>query len=99
MKFLLGIHPPQIANVLLPIVLAGVVGFLLCYWQRFLTFVILPAFIWFCATIIQNLEFFTSLTSPYMLVVYLTMLLSGAAIIIGSRLGWQRAKLKQAKLP
>ena len=80
------------ANVILPIVIAGIVGFLLCYWQRFLVFLALPAFIWFCVSEIQGLEFFVSLNSPYMMAVYTTMVLSAIAIIIGSALSWKRAK-------
>lgn len=86
----LGIFPPNLAEVLLPLVIAGIIGFLICYAHRFLGFVVLPVFLLWCAYQINYLEFFTALISTYMLIVYSTMLLALAAMSAGTFLSWKR---------
>jgi len=86
----LGIFPPNISEFLLPTVVGGIIGFILCYIHRFLAFVIIPVFLFWCVYQINYLEFFTALISTYMLIVYSTMLLSLAAMLVGTLLSWKR---------
>ena len=94
----LGIFPPEIAGILLPIVIFGIIGFLLCYFHRFFVFIVLPTFLGCCIYLIDYLKFFTDLFSNYMLTVYLTMILSAIAVIIGTRLSWKKHNGKFSKL-
>ncbi len=95
---LLGIFPPPIAGIFLPIVIVGIIGFLLCYAFRFSIFVVFPIFAAFCIYQISYLEFFTSLVSGYMLIDYTTMVLAAIAIFIGTRISWKRHFAKSSKL-
>jgi hypothetical protein len=90
MNLVLGIFPPNIAEILLPTVIGGIVGFLLCYAHRFLGFAVIPLFLFWCVYQINYLEFFTALMSTYMLIVYSTMLLSFVSILVGTLLSWKR---------
>ena len=94
----LGIFSPSIAGILLPIIFAGIIGFLLCYANRFLVFIVLPVFIGLCVYQIKFLKFFTELFSSYMMVVYLTMILSLIATFIGTGLSWKKHNAKFSKL-
>lgn len=94
----LGIFPPAISGVLLPIIVAGIIGFLLCYFHRFFVFIVLPIFAGLCIFIISDLKFFTDLLSGYMLIVYTTMILSVIAITIGARLSWKKYNIKFSNL-
>jgi hypothetical protein len=89
----LGIFPPNISGVLLPIIIAAIIGTLLCYAHRFLAFVVLPAFLGLCLYEINFLEFFTSLWSNYMLVVYTTMIVSFLAMSLAAFFSWKRRKV------
>jgi hypothetical protein len=88
----LGIFPPDLWSVLLPILLAGIIGSLLCYAHRFLAFIVLPAFVFWCIYQINFLEIFVSLLSSYMLIVYSTMLLFLIAMSIATLLTWKKHK-------
>jgi hypothetical protein len=99
MFFFLGIFPPDLSSVILPIAIAGAIGFLLCRWRRFLVFLLLPAFIWLCLTEIKGLEFFVSLNSPYMMSVYATMIVSALAMIAGSILAWKKVQRDTITVP
>jgi hypothetical protein len=79
-KLFLGIFPPNIATVLLPLVLGAIVGSLLCYLHRLFAFVAIPVFLAWCIYQIKFLEFFTDLFSTYMLIVYSVMVVSVAAM-------------------
>ncbi len=94
----LGIFPPPIAGVLLPVFIIGIVGFLLCYAFRFSIFIVLPIFTAFCSYQINYLKFFINLLSGYMLIDYTTMILAAAAIFIGTRISWKRHDAKHSKL-
>ncbi len=86
----LGIFPPPITEVLLPILIIGIIGFLLCYAFRFSIFIVFPLFVAFCVSQINLLEVSTELLSGYMLIVYLTMILATIAIFIGTRISWKK---------
>ncbi|HYJ91165.1 MAG TPA: hypothetical protein VEV84_07650 [Pyrinomonadaceae bacterium] len=89
----LGIFPPNISEVLLPIVVAAIIGSILCYLHRYFAFITFPAFVVLCIYEIKVLEFFTDLFSTYMLIVYFTMLLSFFAMSFATFFSWRRRKV------
>lgn len=91
----LGIFPPEIASILLPIIVFGALGFLLSYAHRYLGMFVLPLFIFFCLYTINFLEFIVDLVSGYMLIVYLAMFLSVITILLGTKQSWNRYKKAQ----
>jgi hypothetical protein len=94
----LGIFPPPITGILLPVTIFGIVGFLSCYFHRYLVFIVLPIFIGFCIYLINDLEFFVDLLSGYMAIVYSTMLVSVIAITVGTTMSWKKYRNNFSKL-
>lgn len=88
----LGIFPPNLVGTLLPIIIFGIIGFLLPYFHRYLAFIVLPLFIGFCVFLVQDLKFYVDLVSAYMTVVYSAMTFAFIAILVGMRKSWSSYK-------
>ena len=96
-KLFLGIFPPDLPYVLLPLIVGAIVGTLLCYLHRVFAFIAIPLFLAWCIYQIKDLEFFTDLFSTYMVIVYSVMAACIAAMAVATfmnvRKYWSRIKL------
>lgn len=87
---LLEIVPPPLFETLFSLLIAGIIGFILCYVYRHLIVVVLPTFLLVMSQWIGDLAFLTAPFSNYMMLVYSVILIDILVIISGAVLSWRK---------